>query len=147
MERIPMKSKFLGLLVLGLLALTQGCAGTNVVQATIPGGPLTLEPAVAVYAPTKLFISSPSQFFVLTNPSTNSGSAIITSVATESDQFLIESADSTCPTVGTLPAGLSCKIAVKFSPNTAGRQTATLTVTDGGSNSPQTASLVGAGMP
>lgn len=141
-----MKSKFPGFLILGFLALVQGCAGTNPVQATIPTGPLTLEPAAGVYASQNLSISSQPQFFVLTNPSTNSGSAIITSVTTESDQFLIESADSTCPTVGTLPAGLSCKIAVKFVPNMEGRQTATLSVTDSGANSPQTVSLVGVGV-
>lgn len=138
------KSGFLALMV--VVALLQACAGTNPVQATIPTGPLTLEPAVGIYGSFKLFTSSPSQLFVLTNPATNSGLAIVTSVATNSDQFLLEPSDSTCSSVGTLPAGLSCKIAVRFTPNTEGRQTATLTVTDSATNSPQTASLVGIGM-
>jgi len=141
-----MKNVSEGLLILVILALVQGCAGTNPVQATIPTGPLVLEPASATYPPEKLFASSLSQLFVLTNPSTNNGSAIITSVVTESDQFQIEPADSTCPTVGTLPSGLSCKIAVKFVPTNAGKQTATLKVTGSAANSPQTASLAGTGV-
>jgi len=141
-----MKTKS-GFLVFALIvALLQGCAETNPLQATIPTGPLMLEPAVGLYGSFKLITSSPTQLFVLTNPATNSGVAIVTSVATNSDQFLLEASDSTCPTVGTLPAGLSCKIAVRFTPNTEGRQTATLTVTDNATNSPQTASLVGIGM-
>jgi hypothetical protein len=140
-----MKNIFGSVLILVILALVQGCAGTNPVQATIPTGPLVLEPASANYAPQKLFASSPSQLFVLTNPIT-SGSAIITGVVTESDQFLIEPADSTCPTVGTLPSGLSCKVAVKFVPTNAGNQTATLKITGSAANSPLTASLAGTGV-
>jgi hypothetical protein len=137
----------LSILVLLPFALMQGCAGTNPVQATIETGPLTLEPALGDYGQTKLLNSSTPQLFVLTNPATNTGSAIITSVVTESDQFTIEPSDSTCPSVGTLPAGLSCKIVVKFTPTNAGRQTAKLTVTDSGSNSPQAVNLVGVGNP
>ena len=141
-----MKNVFGSVLILAILALAQGCAGTNPVQATLPTGPLVLEPASATYPPEKLFASSPIQLFVLTNPSTSGGSAIITSVVTESDQFLIEPADSTCPTVGTLPSGLSCKVAVKFVPTNAGKQTATLKITGSAANSPLTASLAGTGL-
>src|SRR5260370_41198747 len=116
-----MKNVSEGLLILVILALVQGCAGTNPVQATIPTGPLVLEPASATYPPEKLFASSPSQLFVLTNPSTSGGSAIITSVVTESDQFQNEPADSNCPTGGTLPPGLSGKIAGKLLPTKPGK--------------------------
>ena len=134
-------------LILYLLGLTQGCSGVNeAVKSTVPGGPLLVEPPNAVYAPRKLLSTSPSQLFVLTNPSSNSGSAIITSVETKSDQFLLDQGESTCPTVGTLPAGLSCKIAVQFAPNTAGKQTATLAINDNAANSPQTVKLEGTGM-
>jgi len=142
-----MKNRLFSILFLLPFALMQGCAGTNPVQATIETGPLMLEPALGDYGSAKLVTSSAPQFFVLTNPATNTGSAIITGVVTESDQFTIQPDDSTCPTVGTLPAGLSCKVAVKFTPTTAGRQTATLTVTDSASNSPQKANLVGVGIP
>jgi hypothetical protein len=141
-----MKNMFGSVLILVILALVQGCAGTNPVQTVIPTGPLVLEPASASYPPEKLFASSPSQLFVLTNPSTSGGSAIITGVVTESDQFLIEPADSTCPSVGTLPSGLSCKVAVKFVPTNAGNQTATLKITGSAANSPLTASLAGTGV-
>jgi|SRR5579859_8134374 len=142
-----MKSITRSLLLLAAVALIGGCAGTNPVNSTVPTGPLTLEPATGIFGPTRKLMSSTPQIFVLTNPATNSGSAIITGVATNSDQFLLESADSTCPTVGTLPAGLSCKIVVKFVPSNLGRQTGTLTVTDSATNSPQTSSLVGDGNP
>ncbi len=46
-----------------------------------------------------------------------------------------------------LAAGTSCNIDVTFSPATSGTRTATLTVTDNASNSPQTASLTGTGAP
>lgn len=144
-----MKNRLFSILSVFILlpfALMQGCAGTNPVQATVETGPLTLEPELGTYASTKLLTNSPAQLFVLTNPATNTGSAIITSVVTESTQFTIEPSDSTCPTLGTLPAGLSCKIAVKFTPTSAGQQTAKLTVTDSASNSPQTTNLVGVGV-
>jgi hypothetical protein len=134
-------------LILYLLGLTQGCSGVNeAVKSTVPGGPLLVEPPNAVYAPRRLLSTSPSQLFVVTNPSSNSGSAIITSVETKSDQFLLDQGESTCPTVGTLPAGLSCKIAVQFAPNTVGNQSATLTINDNATNSPQTVKLEGTGL-
>lgn len=140
-----MKSITGNLLILAAVALISGCAGANPVQSTVPTGPITLEPQLGIFPPTKKLLNSPPQYFVLTNPASNTGSAIITGVATNSDQFLLQSADSTCPTVGTLPAGLSCKIVVKFVPSDKGRQTATLTVTDSATNSPQTVNLYGDG--
>jgi hypothetical protein len=44
-----------------------------------------------------------------------------------------------------LPANASCTINVSFSPAASGTRTATLTVTDNASNSPQTANLIGTG--
>lgn len=46
-----------------------------------------------------------------------------------------------------LAAGTSCNINVTFSPAASGTRTATLTVTDNASNSPQTANLTGTGAP
>jgi hypothetical protein len=46
-----------------------------------------------------------------------------------------------------LAAGTSCNINVTFSPAVSGTRTATLTVTDNASNSPQTATLTGTGGP
>ena len=46
-----------------------------------------------------------------------------------------------------LAAGTSCNINVTFSPAASGTRTATLTVTDNASNSPQTATLTGTGAP
>ena len=140
-----MKSITGKLLLLAAVALMGGCSSSNLVSSAVPTGPIMLEPPGTIFGPTRKLMSSVPQIFVLTNPSSNSGSAIITGVATNSDQFLLESAQSTCPTVGTLPAGLSCKIVVKFVPSDVGRQTGALTVTDSAANSPQTATLVGDG--
>jgi hypothetical protein len=70
-----MKTKSGFLVFIVAVALLQGCADTNPVQATIPTGPLTLEPAVGIYGSFRPFISSPTQLFVLTNPPTNRGVA------------------------------------------------------------------------
>jgi len=52
-----------------------------------------------------------------------------------------------CPlSPATLGAGLSCSINVSFQPSALGPRTATLTVTDSASNSPQSVSLTGAGL-
>ena len=48
-----------------------------------------------------------------------------------------------CP--GSLAPGAQCNINVKFSPAASGARTATLTISDNATNSPQTASLTGAG--
>src|SRR5260370_12332300 len=93
-------------LILYLLGVTQGCSGVNeAVKSTVPGGPLLVEPPRAVYAPRKLLSTSPSQLFVVTNPSSNSGSAFITSVENKRDQFLLDQGTRTCPTAATFPAG------------------------------------------
>jgi hypothetical protein len=52
-----------------------------------------------------------------------------------------------CPIwpAGSLAAGASCTISVTFTPSAAGRQTATLTITDNARHSPQTVRLSGTG--
>src|SRR6202521_96644 len=53
---------------------------------------------------------------------------------------------SNCPlSANTLAAKLSCTISVTFTPTALGTRTGTLTVSDNAPNSPQTASLIGAG--
>ncbi len=53
----------------------------------------------------------------------------------------------TCPiSPNTLGAGLSCSITATFTPSALGSRTATLTVTDTATNSPQTVSLTGTGV-
>jgi hypothetical protein len=46
-----------------------------------------------------------------------------------------------------LGAGVNCPIVVTFTPLAAGARTATITITDNASNSPQTVSLSGTGAP
>ena len=54
---------------------------------------------------------------------------------------------NTCPvSPSTLAAGRSCTISVTFTPGALGSRTGTLTVTDTGTNSPQTVSLSGTGI-
>ena len=52
-----------------------------------------------------------------------------------------------CPTISpaTLPGGGSCTITVTFKPSATGKRTASIAVTDGANNSPQTVFLKGTG--
>ena len=80
--------------------------------------------------------SSP-QTVTLTNPA--SAPVAITSIVTSGDF----AETNTCG--DSLAAGASCTISVFFAPTAAGTRTGLLTLTDGASNSPQTASLSGTG--
>ena len=82
---------------------------------------------------------------------TNSGGATVTisniaiNGANASD-FSLSGNGTTCTTTSPVPAnGGTCAISVTFTPSAGGARTATLTVTDTASNSPQSASLTGTG--
>jgi subtilase family serine protease len=107
-------------------------SGTGVV-------PVTLTPATAIFAKTKVGTTSAAKTFTLTNKQT-SGSVTGISISTTGD-FAVSA--KTCGT--SLAASASCTISVTFTPTAVGTRTGTLKVTDNASNSPQTSSLTGTG--
>ncbi|HEX5410931.1 MAG TPA: choice-of-anchor D domain-containing protein, partial [Terriglobia bacterium] len=86
--------------------------------------------------------SSAAQTLTLSNPQSTALS--ITSVAITGTNSGDYSQTNNCGT--SLGAGASCTINVTFTPTAAGTRTASVTVTDNATNSPQTAGLTGTGL-
>jgi hypothetical protein len=109
-----------------------------------PIGALRLIPENLDYGRQQLNTSTRTHLFILTNPPTNDGPAVITEVGTSGPPFLIDSGASNCTGL-TLAVGAHCQIGVKFAPTAPGIQTGTMAITDNASNSPQIATLQGIG--
>ncbi len=108
-------------------------------------GPLSLIPTNLDYGPNKLNTSTRTHIFILSNPPTNDGAAIITQVGSSGPPFLIDAGAGNCAAGFTLAVGAHCQIGVKFAPTAWGRQTGTLAISDNASDSPQIATLEGVG--
>ncbi len=89
-------------------------------------------------------VSSTEQTITLTN---NTGAAVSTAGLTIGGANAGDFAEiaNSCST--SVAAGGTCTIGVSFTPSDAGQRTATLSITDNASNSPQTVSLTGTGCP
>lgn len=105
---------------------------------------MSLIPGTLDYGRQRLNTFTVTHLFILTNPPTNDGPAIITQVGTSGPPFLIDTGVSNCAGL-TLAVGGHCQIGVKFAPTAPGEQTGTLAVTDNASDSPQIATLQGVG--
>jgi phosphatidylserine/phosphatidylglycerophosphate/cardiolipin synthase-like enzyme len=127
---------------------TGGVAGST--QTTTLSGTSAAPPAtpLAVLSPTSLTFpgtalntAATAQTVTLSNPGTAPLTGIAISLTgTNASAF---SETSTC--AATLAAGSSCAISVGFTPATAGPLTATLSVSDNATGSPQTLALTGTG--
>ncbi len=111
---------------------TVGLTGTG---ASAPG--VSLAPTSLTFATQTVDTTSPTQTITLTN--TGAGPLTITSVGTTGDF----SQTNNCGT--SVAAGGTCTINVAFTPIVTGTRTGTVVVTDNASNSPQSATLTGAG--
>jgi len=113
---------------------------TTTVQLTVTGSgtTVTLTPSSLVFANTAVGGTSAPKTATLTN--TGSQTLHIGSI-TASGDFAVSS--TTC--AATLAATKSCKIKVVFKPTQLGSRTGTLSVSDDGQGSPQTAALSGTG--
>ena len=98
-----------------------------------------LNPPALVFGSQAENTSSAPQTVTLTN--TQYAALGISSVATSGDF----TQTNTCG--GSVPARSTCRISVTYTPSLLGGGTGTLTVTDTASNSPQTVSLAGTGIP
>jgi hypothetical protein len=89
--------------------------------------------------------SSPAKTVTLTNHSGSSLSiSSITFTGADSGDFARPG--GTCSTSVAVPNNSTCTMTVNFTPGAAGARTATLTITDGAGNSPQTLGLTGTGV-
>lgn len=115
-------------------------AGNSPQKVTLSGTGImaaTLAPAVVSFASRTLGTTSSPVAVALTNNET--ATLTIYGVTVSGDY----AQTNTCGT--TLAAKAKCTISVTFTPTEIGTRTGTLTVTDSGSNSPQTSSLQGTG--
>jgi len=89
-------------------------------------------------------VSSTAQTITLTN---NTGAALSIAVLTIGGANAGDFAEIANSCITSQAVGGACTIAVSFTPSDAGQRTATLSITDNASNSPQTVSLTGTGCP
>jgi hypothetical protein len=116
---------------------------TRIANFQLPGcGGVAASPSSLTFAAQSIGTSSAAQVVTLVNNS--SATITISSIGftgTNSSNF---NQTNTCGS--SVSAGGSCTISVTFTPNASGAFTATLSITDSASNSPQTVSLSGTGI-
>ncbi len=108
----------------------------TVTAASVPAA--TLTPASLTYSATT-GTASAAQMATLTN--TGNAPLAIAGISLTGANSAAFTSTNTCG--GTLAAGASCTISVTFAPASTGTDTATLSVSDNASGSPQTSSLAG----
>src|SRR5208282_6457238 len=112
-------------------------------------GPLEVSPAAIDFGSLPIDTSNAQtpQLLTFTNP--NPGSVKLSKSTLSSKQFQLNSKapTGTANCNGYVPANSSCQMAVLFEPVTTGKVSATLTLTDVASNSPQIVKLTGVGLP
>ena len=132
-------------------------SGSITISDDAPGGSQTIAISGIAIAPVTL---APARFiFPAQFEGTTSKASIIKLTNVQNLPLTIASASlsgvnsgdftvsSLCPTApATLPAGSSCTFSVQFTPVGAGTRSATLTITDDASGSPQTVALSGTGV-
>jgi hypothetical protein len=121
---------------------TNSAAATAAYTITQAAPGVSFAPTVVAFGNQTLnTTSSPSQVVVLSNTGTAPLAGIAVSITGASASAFGES--SACGT--TLAAGSSCNISVTFTPTAVGTNTASLSVTDNATGSPQTVALTGTG--
>ncbi len=127
------------------VSVTDNAAGspqTVPLSGTGVSGQISLSPSNLTFPSTPIGSTSSAQTVTVTN--TGTGSFTITSSSPPAGADPGDFAEtSTCS--GTLAAGSSCTITVTFTPAAAGTRTATISINDSLSGSPQTISLTGTG--
>jgi Pro-kumamolisin, activation domain/Abnormal spindle-like microcephaly-assoc'd, ASPM-SPD-2-Hydin len=117
----------------------------NVVNALAPATSapaVTLTPSSLTFAGTNVGSSAATQTIALKN----TGSASLTGIAVSITGANTGSFSQTTTCGSTLAAGSTCNITVTFTPAVAGPLTASVSIADNASGSPQTAALTGTGV-
>jgi hypothetical protein len=102
---------------------------------------VTLSPTSETWGSIVVGVKTAAKLVTLTNSGT--GTLNISNIASSGDFAL---ATSSKPCGSTLAAGLSCKIAVTFTPTQAGTRGGNITIIDNAAGSPQTVALSGTGV-
>ena len=111
----------------------------------LPPGTVTVSPSTLNFGNEPVSDTAISQMVTVQNTSVFTVNVSTTAISgTNAGDFSAQSGQSSC---GNLGGGASCKIAVSFTPQALGPRTATLSITDSASGSPQTVSLSGTGTP
>jgi hypothetical protein len=125
----------------GVTGSTQTASLTGAGASPTPTPLAVLSPTSLTFPSTVVSASSATQTITLSNP----GNATLTGIAISLTGSNASSFSDTTTCGTTLAAAASCSIAVTFKPTTTGSLTATLSVADNATGSPQTASLTGTG--
>lgn len=136
--------RILALAVLTALAMLSwiGCGGGSTSSAASPSTLVALSGSAVSFAGQATGNASPTASVTLSNSGTETVTITGVSIAgTNASEF---AQSNTCGT--SVAAGASCTITVTFTPASTGLRTATLSVADNASGSPQTVALSGAGI-
>lgn len=136
----------------GAITFTENATGspqTVTLTGTAVNGPatVTVSPTSLAFASQTVNSTSPAQNVTVTNTGTGPVNFTSFSITGEnSGSFaLASSGTSACNPTGTLAANSSCTIGVTFTPTTTGGLSATLSIADNATGSPQLVSLNGTG--
>ncbi|HEX8997895.1 MAG TPA: N,N-dimethylformamidase beta subunit family domain-containing protein [Ktedonobacterales bacterium] len=113
-------------------------------SAPPPAPAVSLSPANLTFASQTVNTTSAAQSITLTN--TGNAALSISGIALSGTNAGDFAQTNTCPSgTNTLAAGANCAISVTFTPTASGTRTASVTITDNASNSPQSVGLSGTG--
>ena len=136
----------------GAITFTDNATGspqTVTLTGTAVNGPatVTVSPTSLTFASQTVSSTSPAQNVTVTNTGTGPVNFTSFSITGESSSSfaLASSGTNPCNPTGTLAANASCTIGVTFTPTATGELTATLSIADNATTSPQQVSLNGTG--
>jgi len=120
---------------------TVGFTGTGTGTSSAPA--VSLSPSSLTFASTAVGSSAATQTVTVTNSGT--AALTFTGVSITGTNASSFTEVSTCSTTNPLAASSTCTVTVTFTPTADGSLTASVSIADNGSNSPQTVSLTGTG--
>ena len=129
--------------IVTVVATYNAVSATATLTLNPTAGPLTVSPTSLSFGNQGIASTSASKKVTLTN---NSVATVTISSTTISGANASDFAQSGSTCGSSLGINASCTISISFTPGAAGARSATLTITDSASNSPQTVALSGTGV-